>query len=158
MSSVYHPMDHTPEEWREMARESRARAAESWERSDTDGFLSQWAAGKVASDYDYIASIAERGGRSEFLALTDLDGNLLDARYIQTKYGWSWMIRNADGTTSWFNESHARSGEKRRKAHEAKGYRIVHVLREALVGHDGHAFPVQDSPVESVREIEYRDH
>lgn len=158
MSNVYFPTSKTPEEWRQMARESRQRANESWERSDTDGFMSQWAADKVAQDYDRLATLAENGGKAHFLALTDLDGNLLDAKYVETRYGWSWAVRNPDGTTTWFNESKARSGERRRKAHEAKGYRLVWVERDALVGFDGHTFPRNDSTPEVVGEIEYRDY
>jgi hypothetical protein len=33
----------TAQQYREQARESGRRDQESWERSDTDGFLSQWA-------------------------------------------------------------------------------------------------------------------
>ena len=39
--SVYSPAERTATEWRAMARDCRKRSADSWERSDTDGSLSQ---------------------------------------------------------------------------------------------------------------------
>ncbi len=156
--NVYFPTSKTPEEWREMARECYRRREESWQNSDTDGFLSQWAAEKVAGDYEHLATLSENGGKAQIMGVTDLDGNLLDARQVETQYGWAWMIKHEDGTVSWFNESKARSGEKRRKAHEAKGYRLVWVRHDVLMGFDGHTFPARESVGEVVGEIEYRDY
>lgn len=54
---------------RQMAADSRQREAESFERCDTDGFLSQWTNAIGAQLYEAQAHIAERGGRAEFTGL-----------------------------------------------------------------------------------------
>lgn len=56
----------TAAEWRTEARDSRQRSADSFERSDTDGFLSQWASDTMARKYEACADLAELGGVIEF--------------------------------------------------------------------------------------------
>lgn len=161
MRNVDFPTDHTPEEWRDMARGCYRSAAESWERSDTDGFLSQWASGKMAQHYNFMADVAEKGGKWDFIALTDLDGNVLDARIVDGKYGPVWCIRQADGSAKWFNESSARKGEARRNAHTKKGYRLVYVRQDAVYvwgeGSGSGLQPKRDSEGIVIGEIEYQD-
>jgi hypothetical protein len=72
-------------QYREAAAKCRRDAAESWERSDTDGFVSQWASGVTAREYELKAQIAENGGRAEFPALFDLDGNLVAAKLVEVR-------------------------------------------------------------------------
>jgi hypothetical protein len=113
-----------------MARDCNRRSQESFERSDTDGFLSQWAADVTAQLYRVCADVAERGGRWEFTVLADAQGNPIEgAREYKTRYGWAW--RTPDG--QWFNPSKARSQEARDRANLAKGFRFVVVEREAVV-------------------------
>lgn len=121
----------TADQWRQRAADARRGAAESWERSDTDGALSQWASGLSAREYDAWAELAENDYQAEFPALFDTDGNLLDAREVETRYGWAWLIRNPDGTISWFNPSQARKGATRLKNDKAKGYTIGTVIMDA---------------------------
>src|SRR5690606_26317917 len=59
------------EELREMARGRDREAADSFDRCDTDGALSQWASGINAQKYRLQADIAENGGMWEFPALFD---------------------------------------------------------------------------------------
>jgi len=66
--------------------------ADSFERCDTDGFLSQWASGCTAALKRVQASIVEAGGNAEFPALFDLDGNPVPAKLIDTKFGTSWGV------------------------------------------------------------------
>jgi hypothetical protein len=47
----------------------RAQAAESFERCDTDGFLSQWASGLSAQRAALQAEIVRSGGRAQFRGL-----------------------------------------------------------------------------------------
>lgn len=56
---------------------------ESWDRSDTDGFLSQWASGLSASLARAKANLIEQGNVAEFSALFDLEGQV-----ISTHSGW----------------------------------------------------------------------
>jgi hypothetical protein len=73
--------DSVIEEGKAKAVELRASSAaqeqakqDSFDRCDTDGFLSQWAHGVCASRDQLAAQVAEQGFVSEFPALFDLQG------------------------------------------------------------------------------------
>lgn len=74
-----------------------AEAAASFERCDTDGFLSQWGNGLMAQQRRMEADLLEAGGTYEFPALFDLDGNWVPAKLIDGQYGTSWMILDTNG-------------------------------------------------------------
>lgn len=134
----------TAAEWRAMAVSNRQRSAESFERCDTDGFLSQWAGDQMAARYEQCATIAEDGGM-ECTAIFDLEGNWIDARLVDTQYGLSWVHEDENGNTKWFNESQARN-EKTRIANNAKkGYYVGEALFEAeLNNSSGIPFTLRD--------------
>ena len=157
MTSVLDPMTRTAEEWRQEARDARKRSFDSFERCDTDGYLSQWAATQMGQRYDLLATIAEEGG-FWFMEVADLDGNLLDARYVETRYGWSWVWDDADGNAVWFRESNARKGERRKAAHAKKGVMLVRVKREAVMFSDGNVKPKRGAEALAVEEIGYEDY
>jgi hypothetical protein len=130
MGKVYFPMDHTPDQWREMARECHQRSAESFERCDTDGFLSQWASTVTGRLYERLATVAESGGRWTFTTLADAAGNVIEgAREVKTRYGWAWVT--PDG--QWFNPSQASDPDVARARNLAKGFQLVQVERDAVV-------------------------
>lgn len=130
MGNVYFPMDHTPDEWRAMARDRRRSEQESFDRSDTDGFLSQWASALTARLYDLCADVATQGGVWAFDALADTAGNVIEgARYVKTRYGWSWVT--PDG--QWFTPSRTRDAAVARARNLAKGFQVVRVDRPAVV-------------------------
>lgn len=114
--------------YREESRRCDNDRNESWERSDSDGFLSQWASGVMAGRYLFCAKLAEEGHAWEFDALFDLEGNLVAAREVESKYGRSWAILASDDPRSrvigWFNPSQAKNDERRRKADAAKGFYV----------------------------------
>ncbi|MFS0885076.1 hypothetical protein [Aeromicrobium sp. 179-A 4D2 NHS] len=117
---------------------------DSFERSDTDGAVSQWASGISADRLRLEAQVVEQGGVHEFRALFDLEGNLVPAKNVQTRYGYAWAILsdpddpNSD-VTAWVNESKARKGAQRRKTMEKKGYRegIVKAPAKVMTGGSG---------------------
>jgi hypothetical protein len=118
------------------ADEHRAAAAAftkaqhvSAERSDeADGALSQWAHGLNAAEHHLAARIAEQGGTWEFDALFDLDGNLVPAKEIQTRFGYSWMLLDERGKAAgFFNESKAKNEARRVTANARKGYYVGRV-------------------------------
>lgn len=78
------------------AAKHRERAAESWERSDTDGFLSQWASGLSARLAETQAKILEDDG-AEFWGLVDLSGNRVCAKLIDGKFGLCWAFMDQPG-------------------------------------------------------------
>jgi hypothetical protein len=131
MSGTY--QGKTGEQWREMSRTSSRRSQESFERCDTDGFLSQWAADTTAREYDLCADLADANSQWEFTAVFTTDGDHVDARKVDTKFGWTWLIRNENGTVTWFSPSEARNGERRLKADTKKGYLLGVVRTEGRV-------------------------
>lgn len=85
---------------------------DSFQRCDTDGFLSQWASGLSAQLAEEQESILRSGGKRTFYALGDLDGNELpDYREIgyydkfKFQYGRKWLVKHADGTTDFVPQS-----------------------------------------------------
>lgn len=87
----------TPEALRQQAAERDLSAAESFDRCDTDGCMSQWASGITAREYELKATLAENGAVTQTAAVFDLDGNLVPAVWVEGTYGWSWMLLDADG-------------------------------------------------------------
>jgi hypothetical protein len=67
-------------------------ARESFERCDTDGFLSQWAHDLGAKECEAQIKILENGGKAEFWGLFDLHGNRVPAKLIQGKFGPCWAL------------------------------------------------------------------
>jgi hypothetical protein len=80
---------------RQMAADSEQRSRESWERSDTDGFLSQWANDISARMYRLQAEIADAGGKSTFTGLYYGDRRV-KAKKIETRFGWCWLLDGAE--------------------------------------------------------------
>src|SRR6476661_6496069 len=101
----------TADEHRAAAQAADQAAYDSFERCDTDGFLSQWASGLNAQKHRLQAEIEDNGGKWEFPALFDLDGNLVPAKLISTRYGMSWALldpANPEGSfLGFFNDSQA---------------------------------------------------
>lgn len=85
-------MSASPETLRAEAAQHERDAYESFERCDTDGFLSQWASGLSASQKRLQAEITEQGDSYEFPALFDLDGEIVPAKLLPTRYGIAWAI------------------------------------------------------------------
>jgi hypothetical protein len=130
-------MAQTPEGLRAKAAEADRKAEESFERSDTDGFLSQWALNITARKDRLQAELLENGGRSEFLALFDADGEQVPARQIDTRYGtkWgvfaSWADAEAYGgdIIQWVNVAYT---DRQRANLAKKGFRQGWVLKRAV--------------------------
>src|SRR5690625_7645794 len=104
----------TAAQWRQEAAQTLGRSADSWQRSDNDGFLTQWAADTIARKYDLQAEIAEQGGTWQFPALLDTDGNLVPAKLVQTRYGMAWGLLSDPSDphsdfTGFVNPSNART-------------------------------------------------
>lgn len=87
----------TAEEHRAEAAKQYARVDESWQRSDTDGFLSQWAASLTGDLHRRNADIAEAGGKASFVVLLDADGEIVPSRQVDTKYGSRRVTLDANG-------------------------------------------------------------
>src|SRR5687767_13137365 len=90
----------TPQWHRDEADRLEREAYESFARCDTDGFLSQHVQGLSARKHRLQAEVIEKGGRWEFDALFDLDGNLVAAKVVEGRYGPSWGILASDDPRS----------------------------------------------------------
>jgi len=75
------------------AREATQRAYDSFERSDTDGCLTQWAAGITADLRRVQARILRDGEKASFCGLYEGDRRVA-ARLITTQFGTSWLLRD----------------------------------------------------------------
>lgn len=87
----------TPQELRAEAARHDQDARDSFDRCDTDGFLSQWASGLTARQRRMEADLLEHDNTAEFPALFRLDGTWVPAQVIDTKYGRSWMLLDEHG-------------------------------------------------------------
>lgn len=90
----------TAAEYRDKARQHERDAIDSFDRCDTDGFVSQWASGVMAQEARLNAHLAEHGGTDDFAALFDLDGNLVAAKLIDGQYGLCWGLLESDDPSS----------------------------------------------------------
>lgn len=76
----------TADQYREMARQQHAAREESFDRCDTDGFLSQWASGLHSNLYQTLAELAEAGWVSEFPGLFNAKtGERVPAKIISVR-------------------------------------------------------------------------
>lgn len=154
---------YTPDQLREQARQKDRDAIESFERCDTDGFISQWSSGLTAERLRREAQLLEDGGLAEFPALFDLDGNYVPAKLIDGRYGECWALLNTDGT---FTGEFITAFPARRATIVKKGYLEGVVKRPARVkvmsGKGGMATAyvgvyATDSPLDAPAEIVTHD-
>ena len=122
-------------------------AVDSFDRCDTDGYATQAASDLNGRLYTRQAEIVEAGGVQEFPALFNLDGALVAAKGIRTRYGFAWGVLASDdpdaAIVSWFNPSAAQDPARARKANARKGYYVGTVRaaggslgrRDGLRGH-----------------------
>jgi len=88
---------HTPDDLRQMAADRHRRSQESFERSDTDGFLSQWAADMMARLYSDAADLAEADWHHDFPCLMDGDRRI-DAKLLCGDRGSYWLLGDDEAT------------------------------------------------------------
>lgn len=95
---LHRPLDHSPEEWRDLASKSAKSAADSFDRCGDDGFMSQ-AANNLHSDiYRTCAKLAEVGGKDTFPGLfRRSDGARVRAKLISGQYGPCWAFCDEKG-------------------------------------------------------------
>jgi hypothetical protein len=87
--------DQTAQELRNEAANHEQAAIDSFERCDTDGFLSQWASGINAELARTKAEIAENGGTMPFEVLMDGERRV-DAKLIDGKFGACWLLSDEE--------------------------------------------------------------
>jgi len=83
----------TADDFRASAAEREKRAADSFERCDTDGFLSQWASGINAQLDRTKAGLIEDGKTALFDGLFEGDRRV-KAKIIRTQFGSCWLLHD----------------------------------------------------------------
>lgn len=120
----------TAASYREQAADCYKRSLESFDRCDTDGFLSQWAADKMASTYISNAEIVEQGYVRSLALVEIATGEIVAsaAQYLEGQYGWYYLISDdavADRLGRFVTPSSASKAETRDKNNAKKGVREV---------------------------------
>lgn len=141
----------TADRYRELAKEAHQRKIESWDRSDTDGALSQWASGVSESEYLTWASLAENDFISTYTTLAK-NGELVPCKEIETKFGLCYAVFES------FEEANSHNGQiiqfvgKGDRAVKNKGFEKITVQAKSkvvLAGSNWTVFPIV-VPVEKV--------
>ena len=121
----------TAEDLRAEAARCRRSAAESYERCQEDGFLTQAASSASAEVYDLQAQIVENGGRDLFLTLFDTEGNIVPALYVDSDFGHRqkvWKVyadpQCRGRVVTWFTPSKAKTEGVARRNDAKRGYYI----------------------------------
>lgn len=128
---------------RAKAAKSEQQKSESHERSDSDGFASQWASGLAAQEALMKAELEENAGKAEFPALFDKDGNMVPAKLINTQYGTAWAVYSDPNDSSskftgvFISESKSDNPKTREAALARKGYTMGRVKAPAYVAMSG---------------------
>lgn len=78
---------------RAKSAQAHQRSADSFERCDTDGFLSQWASDMTGRLESRLADICENEGRASFWGLYDGDRRVA-AKQFTNQYGTSWVLHD----------------------------------------------------------------
>lgn len=116
----------------------------SFDRSDTDGFLSQWANNIVGRRKQYQAELLRDGGYSYFPGLYDREtGERVKAKLISGRYGLCWAFCDESGEFTGEFISYNADNSKRSKQYKlgywvkdelAPGYAKVHSSGRGLSG------------------------
>lgn len=136
-----------------LAHRSRQQSLDSFDRCDTDGFMSQWAADSMASEYRAWADLVEQGGMVALAVLCtrledDRPGDPVPARTVRTRYGRKWLTFATDADaetygarpTAWIDALQVDAvdtPDEHRYTGRGKGarYRLAYMLVPATVRH-----------------------
>lgn len=117
----------TADELRTQAADQDRAAAESFERCDTDGFLSQWASGLSASLLRAKAELAEQDGLIDINALFTLDGQVASTHHGWGRYGEYWVLTDAAADQfgkRFFSPSKAKDPARAAATNRSKGFTV----------------------------------
>lgn len=157
---------YTEVDWAEVAeastrhaRRDRERAAESFERCDTDGYLSQWASDSMARERDAVADWALARGTTFCEVLLNLDGSVASSHPGEGQWGQYWVLNDVATAVygkRFFAPSKAATWSKQARANAKRGFRIAQVqvcgTRPKLRGENACSLAVVSTPcIESLR-------
>lgn len=136
---------NTGDEYRAQAKACMEERFRSMADSDTDGYLSQWASGQMASRYHALADLADNGGVMDTLALF-FNGELASTDQRNGQYGLYWVLNDAAAAAygkRFFNGS--RSLLKSVKLDRAKGFTFGTLRVAAAVDRNSRAYPNREA-------------
>ena len=117
------PDAQTAQEEQDKRSECHKDREESFERCDTDGFLSQWANGVQAGVHSLRKEIAENGGLGLFPGLYRRDtGERVRAKLIEGRYGFCWAFCDENGK---FTGKFLNDARTKRAALYKRGYVVL---------------------------------
>lgn len=88
-------MTHKAQELRQRARISRERMEESFQRCDTDGFLTQWSHDITARLHDAQVKILEDNGKATFAGLYE-GQRRVKAKVLEGDWGPFWLLDDSE--------------------------------------------------------------
>ena len=129
------PAEGAGDELRVKAAKHIADERESFQRCDTDGFLSQWASSCGAEKARAEADLADNGGLSAFPVLVDIETDKIVGEKLFTFFnkfaGYGerqvWLVER-NGQTEWVGDA------VRATTFAKKGLKKVYVTAEAFIG------------------------
>ena len=133
---------------RAKAGDHLAAERESFERCDTDGFLTQWAHACNADKARMEAELADNGGVAVFPVLVDLETDEIVGEKVfvfanKFNYGTRTVfLVERDGGTEWVNAAYRKDA-----TYTKKGLKKAYVIAEAFIGHKDND-PFNKLPVE----------
>ena len=121
----------------EKADRRRAEAAaddreayESFERCDTDGFLSQWAKGLTAQQKRLQAQLIENGGVTTMRGPVTADGQPVRFRDVETRYGRKWLVLDDnDDAVAWLDPYAVNLSTYRKKGYSVGRYEVKGIAK-----------------------------
>lgn len=118
------------------AAECYRRERESFERSDTDGFLSQWASSITGQEHNAWADLLDNGGTVEVRALFLTDGRIASTHEKEGDYGYYWILNDEAAKVvgkRFLSDSNARKAQTRRANNAKKGVAVGYIRVKGYV-------------------------
>lgn len=116
------------QELENLSSKSWQDSIDSFDRCDTDGFLSQWASSSMSYQYKLEAQLVTDGYMTEFSTLADMGGNLVPCKQVETRYGTAWAVFNSFEDAEGFDKPIIEWVGLGDRAVKNKGYKYVCVV------------------------------
>lgn len=131
-------MNQKAEELKKSAAHYERLREESFERSDTDGFLTQWAMGICGRRDRLQAEIEENNGLSTFTGLYErASGKRVAAKLINGKFGLCWAFCDENGKFTGRFLGHSKGTKRSRLYKEGFELREEEAPAKAVIQGEG---------------------
>ncbi len=114
------------------AAENDQEAHDSFERCDTDGFLSQWASDLTADKKRLEADLIEAGGVITIVGPVTEDGDPVRFKTVDTRYGRKWLVLDDnDDAVAWLDIASVNLNTYRKKGYNLGRYEVKGIAKIA---------------------------